>query len=110
MELTAKSTAIAQPSQEMPKALRNSTFTSFLSKHGLELWSVEYLSAEYRPGNACLCLIISMMPTARPIRIACSQSLGALSGHSTGSTQRGQRRIACRAHLGRLLAGVVDFN
>ena len=36
--------------QAMPKALRNSTFTDFLRQYGLELDSVEYVSAEYRPG------------------------------------------------------------
>ena len=38
--------------QAMPKALRNNTFTSFLKQYGLDLRSVEYISAEYRPG-AC---------------------------------------------------------
>ena len=36
--------------QEMPKALRNSTFLSFLEQYGLDLHSVEYVSAEYLPG------------------------------------------------------------
>ena len=36
--------------QEMPKALRNSTFLSFLKQYGLDLYSVEYVSAEYCPG------------------------------------------------------------
>ena len=36
--------------QVMPKALRNSTFTDFLRQYGLDLHSVEYVSAEYRPG------------------------------------------------------------
>lgn len=34
----------------MPKALRNSTFTDFLRQYGLDLHSVDYVSAEYRPG------------------------------------------------------------
>ena len=94
----------------MPKALRNSTFTSFLRKHGLELGSVEYLSAEYRPGAACLCLIISRMPTAGPIRIACGQSLGALSGHSTESPhQTRDKSPAVPTWVGFLLAS-VDSN
>ena len=36
--------------QEMPKALRNSTFLSFLKQYGLDLYTVEYVSAEYCPG------------------------------------------------------------
>ena len=56
--------------QEMPKALRNSTVTSFLREHGLELWSVEYLSAEYRPGTVHLCLMLM----AGPMRIGGGQS------------------------------------
>ena len=36
--------------QEMPKALRNNTFLSFLKQYGLDLYSVEYVSAEYCPG------------------------------------------------------------
>lgn len=39
--------------QAMPKAIQNSTFISFLKQYGLDLRSVEYVSAEYRPG-ACL--------------------------------------------------------
>ncbi len=34
----------------MPKALRNSTFLSFLEHYGLDLYSVEYVSADYCPG------------------------------------------------------------
>ena len=36
--------------QELPKALCNSTFLSFLKQYGLDLYSVEYVSAEYCPG------------------------------------------------------------
>lgn len=34
----------------MPKALRNSTFLSFLEQYGLDLYSAEYVSAGYCPG------------------------------------------------------------
>ena len=36
--------------QAMPAAIQNSTFISFLKQYGLDLRSVEYISAEYRPG------------------------------------------------------------
>ena len=39
--------------QALPKAIQNGTFISFLTQYGLDLRSVEYVSAEYRPG-ACL--------------------------------------------------------
>ena len=39
--------------QAMPKAIQNATFISFLKQYGLDLRSVEYVSAEYWPG-ACL--------------------------------------------------------
>ena len=39
--------------QVIPKAIQNSTFISFLKQYGLDLRSVEYISAEYRPG-ACV--------------------------------------------------------
>ena len=92
----------------MPKALRNSSFTSFLRKHGLELWSVGYLSAEYRPGPPCLCLIISKMSTARPIRIAYGQSLGPLSGHVIVSTHQARDKLpAVPTWVGSLLASLI---
>jgi hypothetical protein len=106
--------------QVMPKALRNSTFTDFLRQYGLDLHSVEYVSAEYRPGiqthnasrycNFHICLVYMTVTVCHSLGVllragmSTLQQAAAFGGHAAQLAHIGRLASAgrgCRAMLRR---------